>query len=284
MTKREIVKEEICGPIRVVLLKLKAAYCVLWFNKYNQDWERSLPGRSDLLAPKEIRERISAGKGFPGSYHRTLSFNQASKQYDEMKELSAKLEFKTTYEMKENYKILYDLIINSNHEKKVLRGILFYGTTALASDNYVLVALQSAFPEHYKGQIVDTDENFIYEGGYPDAQKELNKLMYATSVDSKGVKEACEILPKSSEDDMIVLEIGELCVYPPRLLKVIPVFEALQEKPEVLTYISLADNKENRLILKSKNCTAVMAPVFAPDGPDVNKFTIEEALTVGDLL
>jgi hypothetical protein len=199
--------------------------------------------------------------------------------------------------MLKDYQVLYDQIIDPYCKIEALHGILFFGTTAMASDNYMLVALQARFPEAYKGQIVASDGKFIYSDDmYRNAISELEKA--APRIKENGLstlnlcsdpvpllKSACKLLPVTDDSNggRVCIDISGICVYPPRLLKALGIFEAIEETPDIYGYAG-SDEKDIRLVLKSESCTILIAPVYFPEGYHPNRVTAEEALKVGDLL
>jgi len=188
--------------------------------------------------------------------------------------------------MRVPYETLYDKVIDDNCKLPLLKGVLFFGELAVASDNYTLVAVKSDFPETFKGRVISKQGDYLY-GVYPATldtfkfdPKELNLCAYAAQL-----KEACEAVPNwdDSEGLRMGIEVDKLVFNPARILKVLPIFEEASEKPEAFTRCAKGVILSPTLILRSPNVTALIAATNIPPGTK-QSLTIPEALEIGELL
>lgn len=195
--------------------------------------------------------------------------------------------------MNETYRILFKRIVKPNHPHPEIRGILFFGTTAAATDGYSLVLLQSEFPEHFKGYVKDEQlRTVISDKPFPAIHLETSKIPKAKllSEDIALISKACDALapsclPNFKEESPLVLTIGPVSVNPYRLLNILNIFKELKSVPTVHAYVSEQDPKESRLVLMSPVCTAIMAPVLpSGNGYSPNRFTVQEAIEIGELM
>ena len=167
-----------------------------------------------------------------------------------------------------------------------LRGMFYNDGVVVSSNNTVIIVLRTEYSSNLEGKVISLEGKEI-KAPYPNYKGAMyfNPSETSSCPESRQtIVSSCLNLPKTPDVDhqRVCLEFGGVCVFPPRLLKVLEVFEAIREEPDVYAYTP--DTLVNwRLILKSESCTAIMAPVYLPEN-DGNRFTVKEAIELGELL
>ena len=175
-------------------------------------------------------------------------------------------------------------IINPKDEREALRGISYLDGSAYVSDSWALVIVKTTYNDAYEGKIIDPQGVEInsrmikFRDVFPESifqeLSDAERIPY-----SPEIKTACLNLSKI-KDTPEYLKLNESVFNPGLLKKVLMVFEALKEVPEI---IPDPDRSRTRTYFKSEHCDAIIMEVVNHKNYQL-VLSLEEALTCGDLL
>ena len=168
-----------------------------------------------------------------------------------------------------------------NHENWALRGIYFCDDFIVASDSTVFVKVTRPF---------DLDEYVMGRDGnpipveYPNIKHGVIPVPVDPEMTSSvtDLRHAAELIPKSPDEKgkRIAINLCGSCLYPPRLLSVLKVFEVLED--ESLALMPYTD----RLVLRGDKAIALVMSlgVRASSHPLIENYTVESINLMADLL
>jgi hypothetical protein len=168
-----------------------------------------------------------------------------------------------------------------NHPNRALRGIYTCDDFIVASDSTVFVKVNRPF---------DMDESLVDRNGNPIAERYPNikdciipdPVTPEIVISASELKRAAELIPKSPDEirKRIALNLCGACLYPPRVLAVLRVFEALED--ESLSIMSYND----RVVLRGNRVVAVIMTIgLRGDTPPlIENYTVESINLMADLL
>lgn len=167
------------------------------------------------------------------------------------------------------------------HKNKALAGVFTKDDYITATDGTVFIKLSRPFD--FDETLTDKDGNQLpYK--YPSIAGVIPEFaMYepCTRVNVQDLVEACNLVPKSPDMDWkrIALNIDGVCLYPPRLMRVLNVFKAIpEEEAEVYSF-------KDRLVLKGKRCTAIIMSLGRQNEhlDKIENYTLESLKLMADL-
>lgn len=167
------------------------------------------------------------------------------------------------------------------HSNKALRGVYTKDDYITASDSTVFIKVFRPF---------DFDESLIGADGreigdkYPSIigviPEDFKSL--AEKVSLAELKKAAELIPKSPDKDWkrIALNLDGLCLYPPRVLKAIRIFEILGDTEVTLSIYN------DRAVIGSGKAVAVIMGLGLKNRQleQIENYTIESINLIADLL
>ncbi len=179
-------------------------------------------------------------------------------------------------------KLRQALMICASKERQDLRGILITEWKYIASDTTVFVSVDKPFD--FERRVEDAEGNLLHTP-YPNVE---DFVIFPENTDEIGkysimdLRWAAISIPESPDEDYkrIALNLGGVCIYPPRLLRVLGVFEALGSQEIILKACN------DRLILESFGVKAVIMSLGKRDvsHPKIENYTMESLKLMIDLL
>lgn len=181
--------------------------------------------------------------------------------------------------MTELEKALYDCT-TEEHQNKALRGVFTKDDYITASDSTVFVKVFRPF---------DFDESLLDRNGklisdpYPNISGVIPEGAFeCITISLSELINAAKLIPSSPDErgKRIALNLRGVCLYPPRVLKVCRIFEALGDTEIVIT------PHTDRIVLGSEKAVAVIMSlgVKADSHPLIENYTIEAINLMADLL
>lgn len=181
---------------------------------------------------------------------------------------------------------LYSYIVEKSFEagKPAVCGVYFHDGKAVASDYKTVIELDFPYGPELEGKVVDSSGEI--EAFYPDYKNAFVIKPLLTQVEPfEKVLQAVESLPVSPDKngERVCLDLGGVPVYSRRLWNALEVFNLIEETPEIYAF-AVPVQAAQRVILESKSCTAVIAPVFFSGVKNGYLYTVAEAIEIGELL
>lgn len=182
--------------------------------------------------------------------------------------------------MTELEKALFDCAAE-NHENKAITGVYYKDDFITATDSTVFVKVFRPFEfEEYisnrnGGTMIETYPSIL--GVIPEEETRNGAIVPLSEL-----RRAAELIPASPDEKgkRIALNLENVCLYPPRVLKVVKVFESLGDTDvRVRSY-------GDRIVLQSDKAIGVIMTlgVKADKHPLIENYTIESINLMADLL
>lgn len=168
-----------------------------------------------------------------------------------------------------------------DHPNKALRGVYTKDDYITASDSMVFIKVFRPFD--FDETLLGPDGNEILDK-YPNITGVIPEDFKASTenVNLSELKKAAELIPRSPDKDWkrIALNLDGLCLYPPRVLKAIRIFEILGDTEVTLSIYN------DRAVIGSGKAVAVIMGLGLRNRQleQIENYTIESINLIADLL
>lgn len=193
-------------------------------------------------------------------------------------------------------KSLYAITAKKDTKHPSLVGLLYSKGFIIASNAFCIASVKADYSPELEGKIIDAKGKVVAEKALNvdsilpyDPDRTLNTADYALVTNPGEMRQACELLPAPGANGPYnYLDVFGACFPPSQILQLLTIFDNLLdfgETPKIHVKRTGERFTDFRMFLHSPHCIGVIMPVdFGANLQHPNRFTISEALEIGDLL